>query len=332
MFRPLLLALLVFAAPAAAAGSVGYQHVTIPDPEDQPLEAGIWYPSDAPAAPTAIELFIQTVAADGAVTGDHLPIVLLSHGSGGSFASNYDTAMALAATGFVAVSVTHTGDNWHDKSYVGGPRQVLGRPRHLKLALDFLLERWPDHARLDGTRVGFFGHSAGGFTGLVVAGAVPELGRMKQHCADHPEAWDCTYVKEHQQPDPPPMAVTADSWVHDPRVKALFLAAPALGFAFTPENLAPVRVPVEIWAAEDDRLAPNPWNADAIRRDLPLPPAYHLAAQAGHFDFLAPCTERLAGAAPAICEEVTQGFDRAAFHVRLDLAVVQFFRETLAAP
>jgi predicted dienelactone hydrolase len=320
-------------ASPAWAGNVGYQHATIPDPDDRPLEVGIWYPTDAPASPQPLELFTQTVATDAAVAGDHLPVVLLSHGTGGSFASNYDTAMALAASGFVAVSVTHTGDNWHDGSYVGGPRQVLGRPRHLKLALDFVLERWPDHARLDGARVGLFGHSAGGFTGLVVAGGVPDLGRMGQHCADHPDAWDCSYVKAHQQQNTaPPPAVTAASWLHDPRVKALFLAAPAIGFAFTKDNLAAVRVPVEIWAAEDDRLAPAPWNADAIRRALPLPAAYHEAPRAGHFDFLAPCSRQLAAMVPAICEEVTDGFDRLAFHEALDLAVVQFFTETLAAP
>ena len=38
------LTLLMLTAPAMA---VGFQHVTAPDPDDQPLDVGIWYPSDA---------------------------------------------------------------------------------------------------------------------------------------------------------------------------------------------------------------------------------------------------------------------------------------------
>ena len=45
-----LTSLVMLTAPAMA---VGFQYVTAPDPSDQPLEVGIWYPSDAPTSPHA---------------------------------------------------------------------------------------------------------------------------------------------------------------------------------------------------------------------------------------------------------------------------------------
>jgi predicted dienelactone hydrolase len=93
---------------ATPAISAGFEQVTVPDPGAAPLEAGIWYPSDAPALPQRLGLFEQTVAACGAVAGHGLPLIVMSHGSGGSFEGHYDTALALAEAGFVVAAVTHT--------------------------------------------------------------------------------------------------------------------------------------------------------------------------------------------------------------------------------
>src|SRR3984893_17323619 len=49
--------LVIATAPAMAAG---FQRVTVPDPGDQPLEVGIWYPSDAPASSQPLGSFRQT--------------------------------------------------------------------------------------------------------------------------------------------------------------------------------------------------------------------------------------------------------------------------------
>jgi predicted dienelactone hydrolase len=89
----------------------------VPDPNGSPLEAGIWYPSEAPAASQALGLYRQTVATNGLVVGRGLPLVVMSHGTGGSFEGHYDTALALAEAGFVVAAVTHTGDNYRDQSF-----------------------------------------------------------------------------------------------------------------------------------------------------------------------------------------------------------------------
>jgi predicted dienelactone hydrolase len=156
---------MLFAAPA---GAVGFETVMVPDPGDQPLEVGIWYPSKAPASAQPLALFTQTVAANAPVSGKGLPLVLMSHGSGGSFEGHYDTALALA--GFVVASVTHTGNNYRDDSRFS---HVADRPRHIMRMLDYMLGAWPAHGQIDPGRIGVFGFSTGGFTALV-------LGRSEQ--------------------------------------------------------------------------------------------------------------------------------------------------------
>ena len=106
------------------------------------------------------------------------------------------------------------------------------------------------------------------------------------------------------------------------------IAAPALGFTFSPDGLKNVKVPVQLWRAENDVVVPHPRYAEAVRLALPEAPQYHVVSNAGHYDFLSPCSDALASMAPAICTSLP-GFDRVAFHVGFDSAVVKFFKNTL---
>jgi hypothetical protein len=81
-------------------------------------------------------------------------------------------------------------------------------------------------------------------------------------------------------------------------------------------------------ASGNDVLVPHPRYAEAVRRALREAPDYHVVANAGHYDLLAPCSDALASIAPAICAS-SAGFDRAGFHVGFDSEVVNFFEKTL---
>src|SRR5271165_6771485 len=60
---------LILLAGSDDAGAVGFRQAAAPDPEGQPLELNIWYPSDAPAMPRPLGLFQQVVAADAPISG-----------------------------------------------------------------------------------------------------------------------------------------------------------------------------------------------------------------------------------------------------------------------
>jgi predicted dienelactone hydrolase len=308
---------LLGATPALAAG---FEQVTVPDPAGPPLEAGIWYPSEAPAVAQSLGLFEQTVATGGAIDGHDLPLVVMSHGSGGSFEGHYDTALALADAGFVVAAVTHTGDNYRDHSAFG---RVENRPRHIVALVDYMLTSWPRHNHLDPSRVGMFGFSAGGFTALVVIGGVPDMTRVAPYCAEHPEEWACRKIKDGTRTPPGP-----DAFVHDPRIAAAVIAAPAIGYSFTGKGFANVYVPIQLWRGNSDEILPHPRHAQNVYDGLPTKPEYHVVPNAGHFAFLAPCTPALERVAPEICRDPVD-FDRTAFHHEFNAAVVNFFKAKL---
>jgi len=310
--------------------TVGYQQVTVPDPSGKPLQVGIWYPTAASASRQQLGLFQQTVAPNGPLSGDRLPLVLISHGVGGSLASHYDTALALAQAGFVVAALTHTGDNSQDQSYVGNRLDLIDRPRQISRVLDFMLGAWPGRSRLDPTRVGIFGFSLGGFTALVTIGGIPDLTRIAQLCSDKPEAPECRFIKEHHGDQLNAALVSDSTWIHDARIKAAVLAAPALGCIFAAGGLRHIKVPVQLWRAEEDQESPNPWNSDIIRDGLPTPPEAHTVPKAGHFGFLAPCSEALAKAVPRICQDAPD-FDRSTFHREFNRLLVAFFNGKFAA-
>jgi predicted dienelactone hydrolase len=308
---------------AAPAFAVGFERVSVPDPDGPPLEAGIWYPSGAPASPQPLGLFVQSVAAGGPVAGRGLPLVVMSHGTGGTFEGHYDTALALAEAGFVVASVTHTGDNYRDQSAFV---RVENRPRHIKALVDYMLASWPRHDVLDPSRIGMFGFSAGGFTALVAIGGVPDMARVASFCAAHPDDWGCNRARELRSgpPTAPPSA-----FAHDPRIAAAVIAAPAIGYVFTPEGLSGIKVPIQLWRGDRDEILAHPYHAQNVYDALPIKPEYHVVPNAGHFAFLAPCGGSLRSIAPDICRDPA-GFDRAAFHREFNAAVVDFFKAKLA--
>ena len=322
--------LILFGTPGVA-GAVGFQQVTVPDPEDQPFQLAIWYPSEAPAAVHRLGPFRQSVATDGAVSGSPLPLVVISHGTGGTAAIHYDTALALAEAGFVAAAIEHTGDNWRDRRYSFTERNFRDRPRHVKLAIDYLLTVWSGRDHIAAPRIGALGHSAGAAAVLVAIGGEPDFTLAAAFCKEHAEDWGCARARAVQAgtgaPAEPP---AVPNWVHDRRIKAAAIAAPALGHAFTRAGLAGVTVPVQLWQAEDDRIAVARWSTDMIKANLRSLPATHIVPLAGHFAFLAPCSPDLATAAPEICSDLL-GFDRTAFHRDFNAAIVACFHKQLEA-
>jgi len=228
-------------------------------------------------------------------------------------------------------AVSHAGDTYDDQSRA---LFIWDRPRQISRLIDYMLQQWPDHRRIDAARVGMFGFSSGGFTALVAVGGVPDMSRIAAYVLAHPGSYEAQLAQSaspalREQSAAARAALTASSWVHDERIKAAVVAAPALGYTFGREGLKDISVPVQLWRAEDDHILPNPDYAEAVRLALPKPPEFHLVEKADHFDFLAPCSDLLRREAPQICVSAP-GFDRAAFHETFNREVVRFFRDTLS--
>jgi predicted dienelactone hydrolase len=311
---------------AFRAHAAGFQSLEIAGPGGKPISLAIWYPSQAAPLVTNMGVFSEQVAFDGAIDGAGLPLVVISHGTGGYKYSHHDTALALAEAGFVVVALTHPGDNYTDQS---AATDILERPRHIVAALDYMLKEWPHRDRIAPSRVGIFGFSAGGFTALVSIGGQPDLGKVLPHCAAHPAQYACTFMSQHGERSKRALTAATEQ-MHERRIRAAVIAAPALGFTFDAAALGKVDIPIQLWRAQDDVVLPDPWYAEHVRVALPRQPEYHVVARAGHFDFLAPCTDKLAALAPQICAS-QEGFDRTEFHRRFNADVIGFFKKALSA-
>jgi predicted dienelactone hydrolase len=313
------IAALIFAliSPAADAepAQAGFERQITTDG----TEVGVWYPTSGTPSHQRLGLYEQDVVVGGGIPHKRRPLIVMSHGTGGDFTGHVDTAVALARAGFIVAALTHPGDNWRDNSRA---TQIEARPAALSGLISYMLTAWPGHAAIDPGQIGAFGFSAGGFTVLAAAGGRPDLTRFASHCAQHPDFFDCSLLKS--QPRAP-----TGAWpdLHDARIKAIVVAAPALGFAFDRAGLAGVLMPVQLWRADDDHILPAPFYADSVRRALPVRPEFHSVPAAGHFDFLAPCADP--SIMPQLCQSAS-GFDRTAFHARFNAEVVQFFKAKLA--
>lgn len=122
-----------------------------------------------------------------AADGPH-PVVLLSHGLGGTREGLSYLARHWAARGFFCLVVQHPGSDdgvWRDVPLAGRMRALraaardwraaLDRPRDVSFALDRLEAAHADpasplHGRLDLTRAAIAGHSFGAFTALAAGG------------------------------------------------------------------------------------------------------------------------------------------------------------------
>jgi predicted dienelactone hydrolase len=310
-----------------SAKPVGFRQVAVSDGAGGQFPVALWYPTTASPRPTTlIGMQLMDVAANAPVSGERLPLILISHGNGGGPASHADLAMALAAAGYVVAAPMHMGDNFLDQSALGTPDWLAGRNRELRATVDHLLGTWSEHGRLDPGRIGAYGFSAGGYTVLAAAGARPDLRMIPDYCGAHQPEFACELLRQVKSP-----LLSAGASVPaaqpDPRIRAAVVAAPGLGFTMGGQALSQVVVPVQLWGAAGDLNVPERSNMRVVREGLAGRAEYHSVARAHHMSFLMPCG--LIGP-PALCTDV-DGFDRKAFHAQMNASVTDFFNRNLGA-
>jgi len=318
-FLILLLALIAGNAAAETGVKVGETHRTITYPGAAVRDAQarallritIWYPAAAGAVeqpivigPDGNPIFMIGAAAPDAPfaadrAGTRRPIILLSHGFGGTARIMGWFGIALARAGYVVVAVDHPGNNGLDPMTVAGALLVWQRAEDLREALHAAVADAVIGPHIDATRVGLAGFSLGGLTALVGAGARPDLARLERFCAAHSEDGVCKPQREFPvtaaqraafEQDPSHAEVL--SHMNDdraiPHVRAAFLMAPAVMQALDPAELRHIRIPVSIVLGDGDVVAPPETNGMVAARAIP-----HARLQVmpgvGHYVFLADC-------------------------------------------
>jgi predicted dienelactone hydrolase len=321
--------------------------------QEKDLRCTIWYP----AAHTAVDvkqiigppdapLFEAGMAAPHAAFAPSLspfPLVLLSHGTGGSSEQMAWLGTALARAGYIAVAVDHPGNNSHEPYTPEGFALWWERATDLSEVLDGMLADKELAPHIDDSRIAAAGFSIGGFTVLELAGAQTDINEFFDLCgrkSDVPRPDVDTTVchvpemsgmgsvddllKAVRKTSGESLARSGESY-SDPRIKAVFAIAPALGFTFTEDSLHAIKLPVEIAAGSADRIAPPRENADYIRstihgaRETVLP-------KVTHYTFLDTCTAEGKQKLAVYC---TDEVDRDAIHAQVAAQAIKFFNRAL---
>jgi predicted dienelactone hydrolase len=139
------------------------------------LSTHVWYPTTAKAnlALNGGGPFLPVVATKDAPIAHSLskfPVVLLSHGSGGKADKLFWLTDYLVRHGVIVIATDHPGNMTGDNS-ADGMMKVWERPKDLTFALNQVLKQSEFKDHLDIMKLAATGHSAGGTTALLLAGA-----------------------------------------------------------------------------------------------------------------------------------------------------------------
>jgi predicted dienelactone hydrolase len=273
--------------------SVGYQQVEVVEQTSgSTFPMLVMYPTSSPEKVERLGPFSLSIAAGGAPLKGTYPLVMISHGTGGSHFSHRELARSLAGKGFVVGVPEHPGDNRNDRRLAETVEILALRPRHIRAAADWLFEGSPFSTCLKPDSYSVVGHSIGAYTALALAGGVPTS-------------------LPHQSADREAKRIEVEA---DPRVKSLVLLAPAVPWFRFRGALERVRARILMIASYHDLAAPYFYMCQIVLDGVPDPAnvQHRLVERAGHYSFLSPWPEAMKSPALPPSQD-PPGFDRPRF-------------------
>lgn len=285
--------------------SAGYRSVDVLDEHTGTRsDTSVFYPSDAPEEAVTLGRYVLDVAVDGAPAHGPFPLVVISHGGGGTPLVYRLLAQHLARNGFVVAVPTHPFNNVRDNAWQGRVENLRARPALIHSVLDWSFADAEFEPILKPGVAAVVGHSMGGYSALAAAGGVAT-------------------AFPHETANGEAVEVSVEP---DPRIKALVLLAPATVWFSGEDALRRVTVPVLMLSAEHDELTPAKHGrvvADRLPQKEKL--LQRVVRNAGHYSFLGPFPEALTKPSFPPSQD-PPGFDRVRFLAELNLEVTEFLK------
>ena len=307
---PLLTPALVSVAASLAQAQVGMAQW-----QAGSLPVTLVYPTAVAAKPQTMGPFTLTVAPNAAPLPGRHRLIVMSHGTAGSPLPDFALAATLVRAGFVVAQPTHAGDN-HLDTRLAGPASWQRRPAEVIAVIDALAKDAKWAPLLDLSHVGVHGMSAGGVTGLALAGAHWSILNLVRHCSEHPQddAGFCfngakdgpARAEREKQFDRArwwpgflfPSKIKALHGGHTPRtgepevrpdtrIAAVTLAVP-VGAVFSTDSLARIAIPVGIVGVDQDQVLLPRFHSDGVLAHCKTCTLLTTLKGAGHFDLLSP--------------------------------------------
>jgi predicted dienelactone hydrolase len=312
----------------------------------------IWYPVSADASgvveqpqvmgPPGSPLFLAgraAVDAPLAAIPAKFPVVMLSHGTGGSAMQMAWLGTVLARHGYIAVAVNHPGNNALEPYTAEGFALWWERATDISDALDALMKDLEFGSRVDAARIGATGFSIGGYTVLELAGARTTQADFLAACEAEPSLPTC-HVPEMRElgttdqiiakvgASSPESIARGGASYRDSRIRAVFAVAPAVGQAFRADAFREVSIPVAMVVGAADPIAPATANAAKFKKLMPQSELTILPGEVSHYTFLDTCTDAGKAKLAVYCADA-KGVDRDTVHGTVADMAVSFFDQSL---
>jgi len=304
----------------------------------------IWYPVDESAKeqdifigpPDAPLFFAGRAAPNAELISDPetFPLILLSHGTGGTARQHAWLAEALCRYGYMVAGVNHHGNTALEPYHLKGFLHVWERPRDLSTVLDRLLADPVFGGRINRKQIGAAGFSLGGYTMIALAGGLLDLAMLKRAYLEPARDFQSEIPSEF--PDQAAFMAQFDLLAEhdeehkqsfrDKRIRAVLALAPVLGGGFGAQGLTPVQIPVAIMVGESDTLAPARYNAARFAEFIPQAELKILEGAVAHYTFLAEGTALGREILPHLCVD-PPGVDRRVVHQKVGEKIRAFFDE-----
>lgn len=256
---------------------------------DAPARVAIWYPStsqDAPSIYAGNPVFEGVEAhIDGPIADGRHPVVLFSHGMGGTDRAQAWLGSALAQRGVITVVVNHPNTTWGDFDMTEGVAHWT-RAQDMSAAFDAALEMPEVMDRLDMSRVVAAGFSYGGWTALSLGGARGNHAGIVDACMTHHDMEACDLLLSEdvnmQGMDP----VLWNASYTDDRVSHVVAIDPGFVWGLAASDIAdlPSSTLVIGFGGEEDRMLATNFDRSGLsdllgdRQTMVFDPAYHFSA------------------------------------------------------
>jgi len=269
---------------------VGFRYLDFYDAaRDRSAYTAVWYPALRPQSGASKVMYLSAYegrAYQDAPLDDSAapyPLVMFSHGFQGIGIQSFTLCEHLASQGFIVAAPNHEGNTIFDDSSDEEVAQIV---RERPVDIVFTMGEMRGHAdfasAIDPERIGIAGHSFGGYTTLVLAGAEGDADTAKAHClASGGEGVFCPYVDFWQSGDVLVRPAGAEVF------KAALSLAPGGYGAFGDAGLSKVDMPLMIMGGDLDDMTGD--EVLPIYDALPVPKHKVIIEGAGHMSFTDIC-------------------------------------------
>lgn len=332
---------------------VGRLHLALEDPErnnwsgdgSRPIQTTVWYPAspevESQEWQAGVFRFGHSALNAPFLDRAKRPLIIVSHGTGGSAAQMSWLSEQLVDAGFLVAGVNHHGNTaTEDRQWPAGFVQPWERSRDISVLIDRLLEHPEIGRRIDQQRIGAAGFSLGGYSVLGLVGVqFPSFETWLERCRKRPESHACRLppeadftfeeIESMQRTNPSfqaGMRRSRDSF-QDNRVSAVYAIAPALISLLEENDITAGDQAIRVVLAGKDQQIELSETMEVVEKLIPNASLW-VIERASHYAFLAPCTLKGKLFARGLCEDQA-GVNRQDIHSTVGSDAIDYFNSKL---